>query len=609
MFFSATTPVAGRELYSTDGTGIGTQLLADLRAGGANGVGTAPALIALNGLLLFPAVGTTIGSELHVSNGLPAGTALVKDIRPQSTNQPSQPQSMTVAGGRVYFTASDEEGGREVWTSDGTQAGTARTADIQAGSSGSNAYMLTAFGSDLLFAANNGSGTGQTGIEYYRASGATSSIVADINPGTGSGPPGVGTIGVSGGIAYFSATDGASGAELWRYDGVSAPVRVADFVPGSGGLSPSNITGIGGFVYFSGTTSGAGGFGNEPYRTDGTTITLLEDFNPGSTNSSSPSSFFGFGGKVFMRATAPSLGSELVAFDPTTTDVFLVRDIRTGSTGAFASQPPQFTEFNGALYFLARDNGDNVQLFTTNGEPDPLGTATVKSAAIGSTLGTLVKSGDFLFFNAGNAVGTNVELWAFDGVSNGGQAFPIEINPSAGSFPTDLTDVNGVLYFAAAGPTGGNELYRVTFDGMGVPSGAALVADLNPSGSAQPRGLRFTGNKLFFSADNGSAGEELWVIDFGGGTGACCVGTNCSVTTQGACTGAFQGLSSSCGPSGNPTTCCPANYNGTSGVEVQNIFEFLNAWFAGLPAADFNGLNGVDVQDIFEFLNAWFAGC
>jgi hypothetical protein len=41
---------------------------------------------------------------------------------------------------------------------------------------------------------------------------------------------------------------------------------------------------------------------------------------------------------------------------------------------------------------------------------------------------------------------------------------------------------------------------------------------------------------------------------------------------------------------------------------VQDIFDFLNAWFAGSPSADYNG-GGLSVQDIFDYLNAWFAGC
>jgi hypothetical protein len=50
------------------------------------------------------------------------------------------------------------------------------------------------------------------------------------------------------------------------------------------------------------------------------------------------------------------------------------------------------------------------------------------------------------------------------------------------------------------------------------------------------------------------------------------------------------------------------DFDGVGGLTVQDIFAYLNAWFAGDPRADFNG-GGLAVQDIFDFLNAWFAGC
>jgi hypothetical protein len=54
---------------------------------------------------------------------------------------------------------------------------------------------------------------------------------------------------------------------------------------------------------------------------------------------------------------------------------------------------------------------------------------------------------------------------------------------------------------------------------------------------------------------------------------------------------------------------CLADFNADGHVTVQDIFDFLAAWFAGSPRADFNGTHGVTVQDIFDFLAAWFAGC
>jgi hypothetical protein len=42
---------------------------------------------------------------------------------------------------------------------------------------------------------------------------------------------------------------------------------------------------------------------------------------------------------------------------------------------------------------------------------------------------------------------------------------------------------------------------------------------------------------------------------------------------------------------------------------VQDIFDFLAAYFSNGPGADFNGSGAVSVQDIFDFLAAYFAGC
>lgn len=96
-------------------------------------------------------------------------------------------------------------------------------------------------------------------------------------------------------------------------------------------------------------------------------------------------------------------------------------------------------------------------------------------------------------------------------------------------------------------------------------------------------------------------------------TGACCSGSICFVGQASACTGANQayaGNGTMCNAPANTTTpCCKADFNGASGVSVQDIFDFLAGWFAGSPQADFNGVNGISVQDIFDFLAAWFAGC
>ncbi len=55
--------------------------------------------------------------------------------------------------------------------------------------------------------------------------------------------------------------------------------------------------------------------------------------------------------------------------------------------------------------------------------------------------------------------------------------------------------------------------------------------------------------------------------------------------------------------------CCPADFNNSGGLTVQDIFDFLAAYFASDPAADFNGEIGLTVQDIFDFLEGYFTGC
>ncbi len=54
---------------------------------------------------------------------------------------------------------------------------------------------------------------------------------------------------------------------------------------------------------------------------------------------------------------------------------------------------------------------------------------------------------------------------------------------------------------------------------------------------------------------------------------------------------------------------CPADFDDSGAVSIQDLFDFLSAYFATAPAADVNGANGVTVQDIFDFLAAYFAGC
>jgi len=58
-----------------------------------------------------------------------------------------------------------------------------------------------------------------------------------------------------------------------------------------------------------------------------------------------------------------------------------------------------------------------------------------------------------------------------------------------------------------------------------------------------------------------------------------------------------------------PSDDCRTDFDGSGTINVQDIFDFLTAWFDGERDADFNGSHAIEVQDIFAFLAAWFAGC
>ncbi len=94
--------------------------------------------------------------------------------------------------------------------------------------------------------------------------------------------------------------------------------------------------------------------------------------------------------------------------------------------------------------------------------------------------------------------------------------------------------------------------------------------------------------------------------------GACCRGTTCALDTSANCTGAntrFAGANTVCNVAGNNTTpCCKADFNQSGAISVQDIFDFLGAYFTANPYADINASSSVTVQDIFDFLGAYFSG-
>lgn len=73
--------------------------------------------------------------------------------------------------------------------------------------------------------------------------------------------------------------------------------------------------------------------------------------------------------------------------------------------------------------------------------------------------------------------------------------------------------------------------------------------------------------------------------------------------------GSVEGITGAVTPPGAGCNVCIADFNGSGTVTVQDIFDFLTAYFNNLATADVNASGSVTVQDIFDFLSAYFAGC
>jgi ELWxxDGT repeat protein len=294
LFFLADDGVYGSELWRSDGTEAGTEMVKKdidpLKSGLSYGE-----LTDFRGTLFFPADDGVHSRELWRSDGTEAGTKMVRDIALWGG---SVPRFLTDVGGILFFAANDGMHGEELWRSDGTGAGTWMVRDINLGGSRSRPVMLTDFRGTLFFTADDG----VHGRELWRSDGteAGTRLVKDIYPGETSSW--LGQLTDVGGTLFFFAGNDADSTELWRSDGTETGTElVKDINFGEVGSSPDHLTDIGGGELL--FTAEDGVHGDELWRSDGTATgtSLLEDIKPGS-DGSNPAELTKLGSYLFFAA-------------------------------------------------------------------------------------------------------------------------------------------------------------------------------------------------------------------------------------------------------------------------------------------------------------------
>jgi ELWxxDGT repeat protein len=522
-FAVANVPDGQINVWVSDGTTAGTRQVTDL----AFGVGFQD--IAHLGNQIFFTYGVSrhpAGQELWSTDGSQAGTQLLADIRPGPDS--SSPLQFRIARGKLLFTANDGSSGIEPWVSDGTAAGTVPLGNLRvdSGVGDSNPYGMLTFGAGMLFTADDG----VSGRELWATDGtvAGTRLVADIAPGAGSSNPS--WFIDMGGFALFEADDGVSGRELWRTDGTTAgTLQVADIAIGAAHSDPIGSS-FGGFVLNGIAYFGVGG--RELWTSDGTAAgtRLFMDLSPPGTNGVPV--MIGVLGSHGLFAANAGATPRLWSTDGTIGGTGTVRD-------DVAFNGIDFAFFDGHVYFAGEDTGGDRELWRSDGTPAGTQLVADLSPTTSSSPWSFRATDDLLAFNAcvaaacemyvmnGSAPGINrISGLATTGESTvDGSRLIFRATPSQQLMVTDGT-VSGTVPLLPAtlpfsGPIGqfvwfaGSLLMTVNDDSVGpsiwrsdgTQAGTGFVAD-HGGGGYFP-----VGSRLFYAANQPSTGTELWMLE------------------------------------------------------------------------------------------------
>jgi ELWxxDGT repeat protein len=214
LIFCANDDIHGYEPWITDGTAIGTHLIKDmLPPHYGNNDGSNPRDFTEYHNKIYFTADAGLGDELYCTDGTEQGTNLVKDIYRLS----SYPSGYIVFQDKLIFSAEDSLG-TEPWVSDGTAEGTKVLKDINNSFLDSRPIHFTEYHNKLYFSAFVDS----MGSELWETDGTETGtkLCRDINikENAGSNPD---QFSILNDRLYFIASDSSQGLQLWCTNGDS----------------------------------------------------------------------------------------------------------------------------------------------------------------------------------------------------------------------------------------------------------------------------------------------------------------------------------------------------------------------------------------------------
>ncbi len=520
------------QVWKTDGTTEGTVPVDYFR----DSEFVSGSVRSFNDMLFFRAEDSSGGKELWKTDGTEQGTVRVKDIKPGAES--SNPSHLIVFGDKLVFNA-DSQNGRELWITDGTDAGTIQISEFSTGRFDTEPDAMRVLGNKLFFSMN----TNEFGRQLWETDGtkAGTKLVKNVlvNP-LGDADPAQFT--QVGGEVYFTASTTHYGTELWRTDGTEAgTVQVGDLTPGPADSKFFNLIASNGRLVFA---LDDGNSGIEPWVSNGTDAGTMrvKDINPnGSSIDYSPGGFYvlpafpqpfsPFQGELFFSANDDLNGPELWKTDGTESGTVLVKDINPGAYGSYPGGitvpynylnflSSGFVESSGTLFFVAGTNTEGFELWKTDGTEN--GTVLVKDIRPGFEVpgdiydyfhvSNLTDVNGTLFFTASDN-DSDFELWKSDGTDSGTVRVK-DINPGPDpSFPVVLTAVEDTLFFLASDGQSGFALWKSDGTNVGTVPIKELPSTAGVSDFLSGERLAVSGETLFFMLHDDIHGSELWKSD------------------------------------------------------------------------------------------------